>query len=120
VSTPLEGRRSPSKADQILGRERGMYADGDMQLQPIDRRKYDQYSYISEDDDFEVSSDEERADKRKAAQASKPPNDAKVKDWNDIPDDFLRAPPKGRSKKSTGNAEERQKKQAQEWDDWGQ
>jgi palmitoyltransferase len=97
-----------------------MYADEDVQLQPIDRRKYDQYNYISEDDDFDVSSDEERADKRKAAQATKPPQDAKSKDWNDIPDDFLKAPPKGKLKKTAPSAEERKKKQAQEWDDWGQ
>jgi palmitoyltransferase len=115
VSTPLEGRRSPSKADQILGRERGMYADGDVQLQPIDRRKYDQYNYISEDD-FEVSSDEERADKRQTAQTSKPARDSTSKAWNDIPDDFLRVPPKGKPKKNA----EKKKKAAQEWDDWGQ
>lgn len=119
VNAPLEGRRSPSKADQILGREQGMYADGDMQLQPIDRRKFDQYNYISEDDDYDISSDEEAADRRKA-QTSKPPPPKITKDWNDIPDDFLKAPPKGKSGKSRNGetAEERKKKRAQEWDDW--
>lgn len=65
---PIDGRRSPNKADQILGRERGMYADGDVQLQTIDRKKFDQYNYISEDedDDYEVSSDEQAVDQRKA------------------------------------------------------
>jgi palmitoyltransferase len=122
VSTPLEGRRSPSKADQILGRGRGMYADGDVQLQPMGRKKFDQYNYISEpeDDDFDVSSDEERADTRKAGQATKGPQNNQTKDWNDIPEDFLKPPPKGKSRRNNESAEERKKKTAQEWDDWGQ
>ncbi|KAF2748760.1 zf-DHHC-domain-containing protein [Sporormia fimetaria CBS 119925] len=124
VSTPREGRRSPSKADQILGRERGMYADGDVQLQPIDRRKFDKYNYISEDDDddYDVSSDEERAENRKAEGKPKPPLAAPqktTKDWNDIPDDFLHAAPRGKSNKSN-DRKEAKKKDAQEWDDWGQ
>jgi palmitoyltransferase len=41
-----------------------MYADSGVQLQTIDRRKFDQYNYISEDedDDYEVSSDEQAVD----------------------------------------------------------
>ena len=125
VHTPLEGRRSPSKADQILGREQGMYADGDVQLQPIDRRKFDQYNYVSEDDDddYDISSDEERADKRKAlapAPALRPLPSQGPKDWNDIPEDFLKPPPKGKPKRSEESIDERKKKRAQEWDDWGQ
>lgn len=118
MSTPLEGRRSPSKADQILGRESGMYADGDMQLQPIDRRKFDQYNYVSEDedgDDYEVSSDEGRAEQRRAQQARPPKATA---NWNDIPEDFLHAPPKGKTKSIESKAAS--SKKAQEWDDWGQ
>lgn len=121
VSTPLEGRRSPSKADQILGRENGMYADGDVQLQPIDRRKFDQYNYISDDDDegddYEVSSDEAAAEQRKAPQIVALPKN--TDNWNDIPDDFLGAPPKGKPK-SPGTSRERKPKKNQEWDDWGQ
>jgi palmitoyltransferase len=119
VHTPLEGRRSPSKADQILGREHGMYADGDMQLQTIDRRKFDQYNYVSEDDDYEMSSDEERADQRKVP-VSKPLPSKGPKDWNDIPEDFLKPPPKGKLKRAEDSSEDRKKKRAQEWDDWGQ
>lgn len=121
VNAPLEGRRSPSKADQILGREQGMYADGDVQLQTIDRRKFDQYNYISEDDDdddYDISSDEERAENRKSQPAK---SSAKAtRDWNDIPDDLLQAPPTAKSKKNAETSEDRKKKRAQEWDDWGQ
>ncbi|KAI4934659.1 hypothetical protein J4E85_002517 [Alternaria conjuncta] len=114
---PIDGRRSPNKADQILGRERGMYADGDVQLQNIDRRKFDQYNYISEDedDDYEVSSDEQAVDQRKARKAqtvSAPPKG--THNWNDIPDGFLDPAPK--AKKSTSR--ERPRKNG-EWDDWG-
>jgi hypothetical protein len=117
LSTPLEGRRSPTKADQILGREQGMYADGDMQLQPIDRRKFDQYNYVSEDedgDDYEVSSDEGRVDQRRAQKAqAKPPSQKSKSNWNDIPEDFLHAAPKGKPTVAAIT-------KAQEWDDWGQ
>ena len=120
VSTPLEGRRSPSKADQILGRENGMYADGDVQLQPIDRRKFDQYNYISEDedaDDYELSSDEATTEQRKAPQIVPLPKN--TNNWNDIPDDFLSAPPRGKPR-SPGTSRERKPNKNQEWDDWGQ
>lgn len=123
MSTPLEGRRSPSKADQILGRESGMYADGDMQLQPIDRRKYDQYNYISDDeegDEYEVSSDEAAADQRKPQQIKPMPLPKSTKNWNDIPDDFLGAPPRGMSRRSPETSQERRQRKTQEWDDWGQ
>ncbi|KAF2182019.1 zf-DHHC-domain-containing protein [Zopfia rhizophila CBS 207.26] len=119
MTTPLEGRRSPGKADQILGRERGMYSDGDVQLQTLDRRKYDQYNYISDDDEYDVSSDEERAEKRKI-QAAKPPPPKGTKNWNDIPDEFLQPPPKGKPKENRESSEERKQKRAAEWDDWGQ
>lgn len=120
VNTPLEGRRSPNKADQILGREQGMYTDGDVQLQPMDRRKFDQYNYISEDDDddYEISSDEERANNRRT-QTIRPPPKA-TKDWNDVPEDFLKPPPTSKLKKIIETSEERKKKRAQEWDDWEQ
>lgn len=114
---PLAGRRSPSKADKILGRERGMYSD--VQLQPMQRKKFDQYNYISEDedDDYETSSDEERAEKRKQASSATLPQ---TKDWNDIPEDFLKGPPTRKTSKSPGNREQRKKKEAQDWDEWDQ
>ncbi|KAH7092153.1 DHHC palmitoyltransferase-domain-containing protein [Paraphoma chrysanthemicola] len=117
VRSPSEGRRSPSKADQILGREQGMYADGDVQLQNIDRRKFDQYNYISEDEDdeYEVSSDEQAADRRKAQQVKTVT--VPTKNWNDIPEGFLDPAPKG--KKSTSRERTKKKDKKGEWDDWG-
>ena len=117
---PIDGRRSPNKADQILGRERGMYADGDVQLQTIDRKKFDQYNYISEDedDDYEVSSDEQAVDQRKAQKVQTvtvPPKG--TQNWNDIPDGFLDPAPKER-KKSASRERSQQRKNG-EWDDWG-
>jgi palmitoyltransferase len=113
----MEGRRSPSKADQILGREHGMYADGDVQLQTIDRRKFDQYKYISEDedDDYEVSSDEQAADQKRAQRtANNAPPQKATQNWNDIPEGFLDPAPQG--KKSISR--ERNQKKKGEWDDW--
>ncbi|KAF2729372.1 zf-DHHC-domain-containing protein [Polyplosphaeria fusca] len=122
MSTPLEGRRSPSKADQVLGRERGMYADGDMQLQPIDRRKYDQYNYVSDDEESSQSDDEDDIPSRRPPPPKSLPQG--VKDWNDIPDDFLQAPPNPKPRMS--GSRERKKKAsaaaaaASEWDEWGE
>lgn len=138
VNTPLEGRRSPSKADQILGRESGMYADGgnSMQMQPIDRRKFDQYNYISDDDDaadYDASGDEATTDQRRGTQAIRAVPLPKItKNWNDIPDDFLQTAPTSKPRKSVsptgdraqenGSAKPRDKKdkKREEWDDWGQ
>ena len=120
LRSPSQGRRSPSKADQILGRERGMYADGDVQLQNIDRRKFDQYSYISEDedDDYEVSSDEQAADRKKAQQVKSVSVQApSTQNWNDIPEGFLDPAPKG--KKSSSRDRKAGSQKAGEWDDWG-
>ncbi|ORY13160.1 DHHC palmitoyltransferase-domain-containing protein [Clohesyomyces aquaticus] len=120
IPTPMEGRRSPGKADQILGRERGMYADGDMQLQPIDRRKFDQSP----------------GPQNPAPETT--PQSRPTKNWNDIPDGFLEAPPKGRQKSnaiaSAEGSQERKPtltltptpattttaRQTNGWDDWGQ
>lgn len=97
-----DGRRSPSKADQILGREQGMYADGDVPLQPMpatvsSKKKFDQYNYISDaedTDDYEDSSDEvAAADRRVKTQTKTLPT---TKNWNDLPDGFLDAPRKGK------------------------
>jgi hypothetical protein len=142
VNTPIEGRRSPSKADQILGRESGMYADGGdaMQMQPIDRRKYDEYNYISDDEDgdgaeYDVSSDEAGAEEQRRMQRIKPVPLPKIThNWNDIPDDFLHGAPAGKPRKSpspVSNQELRKDesrerktsakaKRKEEWDDWGQ
>ncbi|KAF1359712.1 palmitoyltransferas-like protein PFA3 [Lizonia empirigonia] len=85
VTPHRDGRRSPSKADQILGREQGMYADGDVPLQTIEtKKKFDQYNYISEDDEdeYEVSSDEQAADRRIKPQTKTVPQ---TSNWNDLP-----------------------------------
>jgi palmitoyltransferase len=118
VRSPRDGRRSPSKADLILGRERGMYADGDVQLQTMDRKKFDQYNYISEDDDddYEVSSDEQAVDQRKAQEVqtvNAPPKGSQ--NWNDIPESFLDPAPKGR--KSTSQERKSSTKKG-DWEDW--
>lgn len=135
VRSPSEGRRSPSKADQVLGREHGMYADGDVQLQNIDRRKFDQYNYISEDedDDYEVSSDEQAADQRKtqhsqklvkplptaAASSSHQQQQSKTSNWNDIPEGFLDPAPKHKKSPSQERKTSSATTKNGEWDDWG-
>lgn len=117
VKSPMEGRRSPSKADQILGRESDMYADGDVQLQDIDRRRFDQYNYISEDedDDYEVSSDEQAADRRRAQHAKNGPPQHGTRNWNDIPEGFLDPASKG---KTSTSQERRATTKKGNWDDW--
>jgi palmitoyltransferase len=77
-----------------------MYADGDnVPLQPIppQKKKFDQYSYISEDDEddyeYDDSSDEVAADRRIKTQTKTLPT---TKNWNDLPDGFLDAPRKSR------------------------
>jgi hypothetical protein len=128
VKSPLEGRRSPNKADQILGRERGMYTDGDVPLQPIDRRKFDQYNYISEDEDdhdhdeYDLSSDEQAADRRKPQPQSQHVKTVSVppkgtQNWNDIPEGFINAVPK--DKKRSSQEKTSGSKKTAEWDDWG-
>lgn len=95
-----------------------MYADGDVQLQNIDRRKFDQYNYISEDedDDYDVSSDEQAADRRRAQEVKVVSAPSKgTMNWNDIPEGFLDPAPK--SKKSI--SPERKPKKTGEWDEWG-
>jgi len=141
VNTPIEGRRSPSKADQILGRESGMYADGGdvMQMQPIDRRKFDQYNYISDGDDedgeganYDVSSDDADAEQRRVQRIRPVPLPKITHNWNDIPEDFLQGAPAGKPRKNPSpklnlSEEESWKRKAsakakrrEEWDDWEQ
>ncbi|EMD90620.1 hypothetical protein COCC4DRAFT_186615 [Bipolaris maydis ATCC 48331] len=119
VRGPIDGRRSPSKADQILGRDRGMYADDDVQLQPIERKKFDPYNYTSEDeeDEYDVSSDEQAADQRKPQQ-TKPvvaPPPKVTSNWNDIPEGFLDPAPQ---RKKSVSQQGRPSKKTGDWDDW--
>ncbi|KAF2126862.1 palmitoyltransferas-like protein PFA3 [Dothidotthia symphoricarpi CBS 119687] len=118
VNAPKEGRRSPCKADQILGRGSDMYTDGDVPLQTLDnKKKFDQYNYISEDDDddeYELSSDEQAADQRKSHRAKTV--QAPMQNWNDIPEGFLDPAPRG--KKSVSRDRNAGPRKTQEWDDW--
>jgi hypothetical protein len=139
TTTPAyDGRRSPSKADQILGRENGMYADGDVPLQTMDRRKFDQYSYISEDDDedddYETSSDDvaggattttitntntntltpAAAARRSHITAASATTTVSTHNWNDIPDGFL---DNGQAKNNK-EKEKKEKKKGEGWDEW--
>lgn len=94
-----------------------MYADGDVQLQTIDRKKFDQYNYVSEDeeDDYEVSSDEQAADAKKATQPKIVP--VPTQNWNDVPEGFLRPAPKG--KKSASRERMASSKKNANWEgDW--
>jgi hypothetical protein len=72
---PLAGRRSPSKAAQILGQ----YQPGNGPPASFTRRKVDP----DDIDEYDTSSDEESS---RPSSRPLPPN---TKDWNDIPDDFL-------------------------------
>ncbi|XTI83789.1 DHHC palmitoyltransferase-domain-containing protein [Cenococcum geophilum] len=125
ATVPLEGRRSPGKADQILGRERGMYADGDMPLRTLERRRADQYEYAEEDeeedeeDGYEVSSDEERAERRGLRKGRRV---RATRNWNDIPNDFLKPPPKGKGRgggSGSGSAAGSRERREDEWQEWG-
>ena len=95
-----------------------MYADGDVQLQNMDRRKFDQYNYISEDedeDDYEVSSDEQAVDQKRAHQTQTGPPPKSTQNWNDIPEGFLDPAQQGKK----GTSRERNQKKKGQWDDWG-
>lgn len=105
-----DGRRSPNKADQILGREHGMYADGDnvpLQPMPANKKKFDQYGYVSGDDEddyeYDDSSDEVAAERRIRTQTKTLPA---TKNWNDLPEGFLDKPRRksqGRSGSASGS-----------------
>ncbi|PHH64644.1 hypothetical protein CDD82_1747 [Ophiocordyceps australis] len=61
-STPLPPRRTPSKADRILGRDPNLYADGpqSVQLQPLTRRGRlldDSHVHFDDDDDDDDDDD---------------------------------------------------------------
>ncbi|KAF2203281.1 zf-DHHC-domain-containing protein [Delitschia confertaspora ATCC 74209] len=113
---PSEERRSPGKADQILGRERGMYTDGAMQLQTLDRRRLDPY-YISSDDEDDASGGREQVEANPTPSSAGAPPKA-TQNWNDVPEDFLKPPPKEKARSSKENSENRRKRR-EEWDDWG-
>ncbi|KAF2643934.1 zf-DHHC-domain-containing protein [Massarina eburnea CBS 473.64] len=128
VSAPSKGRRSPSKADQILGRESDMYADGDVQMQDLDRKKFDQYNYISDDEDDDAYEDEDEVGPEQSRIAPPPSKAVPVpkitRDWNDIPDDFLNVSLNGdktRRRSKSGESSPPppgQSAKQGEWDDW--
>ncbi|KAF2005728.1 palmitoyltransferas-like protein PFA3 [Amniculicola lignicola CBS 123094] len=125
-----DGRRSPSKADQILGRERGMYADGaEVPLQTLNpivqthtpsKKGFDQYNYIS--DDSSESEDEPTVNRPRQnkisnvnggllSKAKPAPPQMQTESWNDIPEAFLQPAPRGRERRKEGGKDG--------WDDWG-
>ncbi len=93
TAVPVEGRRSPGKADSILGRSPGQYIDGSVGppqagatlMQTLDRRK----AAEADEDSYESSSDEERADARTLL--SKGQKREGTENWNDVPEGFLPA-----------------------------
>lgn len=88
ASVPLAGRRSYSKADQVLGR-----GGGRTPPPPPPRRKVDDDGV----DNYDTSSDED-ADQRSRML----PSARTTRDWNDIPDDFLSSPRTRRERSSGG------------------
>ncbi|GAB7347210.1 hypothetical protein MBLNU459_g3316t1 [Dothideomycetes sp. NU459] len=90
ASVPLSGRRSPSKADQILGRSTGTGRTPP----PPPRRKVDDDGI----DNYDTSSDEE-SDRKSRGPGPAQPTKA-TDNWNDIPEDFL-ASSRSRRERST-------------------
>lgn len=88
ASVPPAGRRSISKADQILGRSSGRTPPPSAPP----RRKVDDDGI----DNYDTSSDEEAKPRSRDAQAARTTGD-----WNDIPDDFLSSP-RSRRERSNG------------------
>ena len=94
----VNGRTSPvpSKADRVLGRIPDQYADGaDWSVRsqgnstPLRRMSPSRGPPHQGDgiDDYESSSDEERADGR--TRLLKPSQRASERNWNDVPDHFF-------------------------------
>ncbi|KAK8154668.1 DHHC palmitoyltransferase-domain-containing protein [Phyllosticta citrichinensis] len=86
AAVPREGRRSPNKADQILGRAPGLYSDDDpssaaaaangggaaVQMQEMRRRRYDDlYDDLDDDDDDEEEEEEGHGARRSELAAAK-------------------------------------------------
>lgn len=104
TAVPASGRRSPGKADSILGRSPGQFVDGSLGspqagaplMQALDRRKQSQ----EEEDGYDSSSDEEGTDAKTPLRGGN--GRAGTENWNDVPEDFLPAgarrggPAKGR------------------------
>ncbi|KAF2838286.1 zf-DHHC-domain-containing protein [Patellaria atrata CBS 101060] len=97
LTRPAGGRRSPNKADQILGRSREEYSDGPPGLgtpmQYLGRKKYVE---SSDEDDYESSSDEDM-DRRAVIerQRSGEVKPMETTNWNDVPDDMIGSRRKG-------------------------
>lgn len=76
------GRRSPNKADQILGRQPGMYSDQPVQMQNMDRRRVQHDE--EEGDAYDTSSDDEQPLSKVREQVR-----SGTANWNDVPEEFL-------------------------------
>lgn len=148
ATVPREGRRSPGKADQILGRAPGLYSDDPgipgagvpMQYMPSrsrhGRASYDDLDDFDDDgddeDDYDDSSDEgeaaakgRRASRTAAAgPSSSSTNPAiipeiKTENWNDLPAEMVGRSARSRSRSTTGGPAAKKKQAEEEWQEWG-
>ncbi|KAK8209804.1 DHHC palmitoyltransferase-domain-containing protein [Phyllosticta capitalensis] len=148
AAVPREGRRSPNKADQILGRAPGLYSDGGgdeggagVQMQEMRRRRYDDvYGDLDDDEEEYEEYDDEHEVKEGPPLAAPPaggvtgnggaPASASIQtqtsNWNDVPDDMVARRPatttssaKQKSQQPWRGPRARRKEADDEWDDWG-
>jgi palmitoyltransferase ZDHHC2/15/20 len=120
-SVPHTGRRSPSKADMILGRPPGSYTDAGpgvplQNMKPVRPPKRD-----DEDEGWEEGVRKKRNESNGNA-TKKPPTPSGVSgrngasNWNDLPEEMLL----GRGQSSRREKKTRDRERAEgEWDDWG-
>ncbi|EON63964.1 hypothetical protein W97_03193 [Coniosporium apollinis CBS 100218] len=93
TAVPTSGRRSPGKADSILGRSPGQFVDGSPGspqaggplMQALDRRKQTQ----EDEDGYDSSSGEEGTDAKTLLRGGN--GRGGTENWNDVPEDFLPA-----------------------------
>lgn len=145
ATVPREGRRSPGKADAILGRAPGMYSDDPrmgvpMQYMPSRSNGVASYDDLDgfddegdDEGDYDESSDEAEAaaakDRKGAngavASSSKPGPpvpEIKTENWNDLPAEMVGrgAGARSRSRSKTRRGPAAKKKRAEEeWQEWG-
>ncbi|KAF2758953.1 zf-DHHC-domain-containing protein [Pseudovirgaria hyperparasitica] len=117
------GRRSPGKADSILGRLPGTYIEDGQgtPMQDLGRRRgrHDDAD-LFEDENYDTSSDEDHA-KRKSVPPPKAYPIAKASsttsNWNDVPDEYLNGESRGRTGTSS-RSRDRRTRNEQDWDSW--
>ncbi len=128
AKVPISGRRSPFKANQILGRDPGMYADGPIAMNGSaavrDGRREDDVG-AADNDPYDASSDEER--ERSPFLQQRPGRWARqttvghpetgvsreTAGWNDVPEEMASA---GRRRSQASSTNRRKKDDG--WTDW--